>query len=728
MIPKINSRGQSFKGVAAYLVHDKDKAQTSERMAWSDTGNLRTNDIEKAALVMAWTDKNREDIRAAYREKEGLEPNNAGRKGEAGNVYHHSIAWAIGETPSEEHQREAALDYIKAHGLEDHQFFMVAHEDTKHAHVHVVINLVHHETGLIHDVGLDKKRAQTWALEYEREHGLHCHKREENALKREQGQHVKHQDTKQDYSASVTRAYYAADDGKSFANALQAEGLELAPARRGGGFVLVDEKGDIQKLGRQLDIEEKGKAKTAAINNLLKDIERESLPDADLIAKQRAAAYKEQAAQQQQEERTQYNEIQEDTAQRVEEFEELAQNPMSDLQSWVDEDIQGRENGNDQNILSSGSGGSLPDDNALRQVDTDQGESGYFDRDRYEAERQDALELAALSYAENQEAVRLRGAAITKQLKIEIKREGKGQYNELREAHREEWKSAKSASRGINKKTILETYEPEIATHKAEKARLEGISSSVLASVYYRWREGQSVKDAIEAERKTIENAQQRLDDSLKIMENLKARHEAEREALKEEIDGRLGDAAGEGIAQAKAEQQEALLNEAQNNPEAAQRVANTVQAKTTQGRGKVAKIKTLAREHDGKEIAAKKSIADDVQKKQQEHQKSAENKAETHNKQMAAMNDNRRKKQGQSSLEHWENVGAASFAHEKQNQQQAIDKTEVKPEFDRLSRSQDGTTYTPDEIETMKREQYIQTLRGDTQDIEQDQGHEPER
>jgi hypothetical protein len=62
---------------------------------------------------------------------------------------------------------------------------MVAHND-KHPHVHVMINAIHPETGLHLDDGLERRRAQAWALDYEREHGrTYCEQRLKNPEQRE---------------------------------------------------------------------------------------------------------------------------------------------------------------------------------------------------------------------------------------------------------------------------------------------------------------------------------------------------------------------------------------------------------------------------------------------------------------------------------------------------------------------------------------------------------------
>ena len=55
MVPKIHAKGSSFKGCATYVLHDKD-AQTSERVAWSETVNLGTSNPHAAWKVMARAD------------------------------------------------------------------------------------------------------------------------------------------------------------------------------------------------------------------------------------------------------------------------------------------------------------------------------------------------------------------------------------------------------------------------------------------------------------------------------------------------------------------------------------------------------------------------------------------------------------------------------------------------------------------------------------------------
>ena len=53
MTPHAANQGKSFKGVAAYIIHDPDRAKTSERVLFTQTLNLRIDDPQKAAKSMA---------------------------------------------------------------------------------------------------------------------------------------------------------------------------------------------------------------------------------------------------------------------------------------------------------------------------------------------------------------------------------------------------------------------------------------------------------------------------------------------------------------------------------------------------------------------------------------------------------------------------------------------------------------------------------------------------
>ncbi len=189
MIPKINGLGRSFAGVAAYCLHDAPepddrRPRTSERVGWADTRNLATFRPERAARLMAATAKAAPDLKRLAGGARG------GRK-LAKPVLHYSLSWARDETPDKREMSRAVDRSLEALGLEGHEALIVAHEDTRHPHVHVIANRVDPETGKAATLGNSKLRLSRWAEGYEREQGrIRCERRVENNERRRAGQEV----------------------------------------------------------------------------------------------------------------------------------------------------------------------------------------------------------------------------------------------------------------------------------------------------------------------------------------------------------------------------------------------------------------------------------------------------------------------------------------------------------------------------------------------------------
>jgi hypothetical protein len=61
-------------------------------------------------------------------------------------VCHYELAWPPGERPTRPQWVDCALHTLKALGYEGHQFLIVAHDDKKHFHIHIMLNKVHLET------------------------------------------------------------------------------------------------------------------------------------------------------------------------------------------------------------------------------------------------------------------------------------------------------------------------------------------------------------------------------------------------------------------------------------------------------------------------------------------------------------------------------------------------------------------------------------------------------
>jgi hypothetical protein len=179
MIPNIR-KGKSFVGAGRYYLHDKEndattpnelKPKTSDRVAWTETRNCANTDPELAFIEMWKTADDQAYLKIASGQAMG------GRK-TTDPVKTISLSWHPTETPTREDMIAAADGFLAKMGWSEHQAVYLAHNDTAHPHMHIVLNRVHPETGMTLDDYKDKKRSQAWALDYEREHGhIWCEKR-----------------------------------------------------------------------------------------------------------------------------------------------------------------------------------------------------------------------------------------------------------------------------------------------------------------------------------------------------------------------------------------------------------------------------------------------------------------------------------------------------------------------------------------------------------------------
>lgn len=165
--------GASFKGAMSYLMHDKREAgdlqyrTTSERVDWTATRNLATERPNVATAVMIATAKDADRLKA----EAGIRA--TGRKGKD-PVKTFSLSWHPNEAAqlNRAEMERAANGALKAVGMEKHQAIIVCHRDTKHPHVHIVVNRVDPSTGKMAPVGPTQNRAlDRWAYEYERDRG-----------------------------------------------------------------------------------------------------------------------------------------------------------------------------------------------------------------------------------------------------------------------------------------------------------------------------------------------------------------------------------------------------------------------------------------------------------------------------------------------------------------------------------------------------------------------------
>ena len=172
--------GSSFRGAGKYYLHDKAadrdlprklKPSSDERVLFTATRNCVHDDPALAFDEMWATAEAQNELKRANGTSLGgrrcTEP-----------VKTIALTWHPSEQPTQGQMIAAADQYLAKMGWAEHQAVYVAHDDTAHAHIHIILNRVHPDTGRVLDDRNDFKRSQAWALDYEKEHGrIFCAKR-----------------------------------------------------------------------------------------------------------------------------------------------------------------------------------------------------------------------------------------------------------------------------------------------------------------------------------------------------------------------------------------------------------------------------------------------------------------------------------------------------------------------------------------------------------------------
>jgi Relaxase/Mobilisation nuclease domain len=157
-------RASSFRRSVGYVSHDPN-SKTSKRVGEVALLNLG-GDLSTCAGEMETTYLAANAIQKRQRAAAGKRPGASGSKIEK-PVYCFALSWHPDDKPTAAHMIDTAKDAIKRLGLSDHQAVIVEHKDRPHKHVHVVINLVHPETGKMANLYRDERTLDKFAHEYE---------------------------------------------------------------------------------------------------------------------------------------------------------------------------------------------------------------------------------------------------------------------------------------------------------------------------------------------------------------------------------------------------------------------------------------------------------------------------------------------------------------------------------------------------------------------------------
>lgn len=280
MISVIHNHGTSFKGLMAYLMHDPDYATTSDRVAWTETYNLATDDPELGWKTMAATALSQADLKA----EAGIK--NTGRKSNK-HVMHYTLSWHDEErkelTRDEMIQAAlASMTYIgtsegektgkkntakRTQYADEHQAVIVCHDEAeKSPHVHIMLNRVNPRTGVFLPDSMDYNKLSAWALDYRKGQGKehYCPQRQINAAKKAQGLKTSHRrKSRTAYEAEQTHEQADPDSRKKAflelqrkrAGELMAKKAEMKKQHADATHKLEDEHLQAERAGRSLTAE-----------------------------------------------------------------------------------------------------------------------------------------------------------------------------------------------------------------------------------------------------------------------------------------------------------------------------------------------------------------------------------------------------------------------------------------------------------------------------------------
>lgn len=147
----VSSKSRSFASLGRYLVEGRAE-ENANRVEWSASRNLPTDDPELAATIMRATAS--QNVRVDQ------------------PVYHLTLSFDPGDPVNQVAMERVADRVLEALGLQEHQVLIVAHGDREHPHMHVLINRVHPETGKVWSRWQDYAVIQRVLREEERTLGL----------------------------------------------------------------------------------------------------------------------------------------------------------------------------------------------------------------------------------------------------------------------------------------------------------------------------------------------------------------------------------------------------------------------------------------------------------------------------------------------------------------------------------------------------------------------------
>ena len=150
MIGKV-IRGRGFGGLARYLELGRN-GNDPDRVDWIEARNLPTNDPQTASLLMRATAAQSDRVQKP--------------------VYHIALSFDPDDAVDRATMLRVADRLLRDLGLQEHQALIVAHGDTRHAHLHIMVNRVHPQTYRAWDPKHDFAQIERSLREQERDLAL----------------------------------------------------------------------------------------------------------------------------------------------------------------------------------------------------------------------------------------------------------------------------------------------------------------------------------------------------------------------------------------------------------------------------------------------------------------------------------------------------------------------------------------------------------------------------
>ena len=171
MIPNI-VKGRGITGALAYAMGQGNDPQTGERLELGAGETSRATLLGGQNFGFDVDSADRLDLARRMMEFQGLPENQAGKTRKLDrDCFHASLSWGAGQEPSREEMLQAGQEFLKAVGLEKARAVFVAHNDTDHAHIHIVASRIDPETRRTLNSDNDWIKGQAWAAQWERDHG-----------------------------------------------------------------------------------------------------------------------------------------------------------------------------------------------------------------------------------------------------------------------------------------------------------------------------------------------------------------------------------------------------------------------------------------------------------------------------------------------------------------------------------------------------------------------------